>query len=267
MKQEFSQKYGPWALVTGAAQGMGEAFAEQLAERGVNVVLVDRQTEILASSANKLREKYSVEFRELVVDLEAPDFMEKLGMETDDLEIGLLVANAALGHVGSFPDIELEPMLSSIDVNVKAALILSHTYCKAMIERKRGGIILLASSSGYSGTPYVANYCATKAYNLILAESLWYELGKFGVDVLGFSPGATNTPSFRGSRGDIKEGEKVKGVMLPDDVANEALQALGKQPSARPGFWETLSTFIMTRFLSRRYVIKKTGDYIGGNFS
>ncbi len=267
MKEEFSQKYGPWALVTGAAQGLGEAFAEQLAERGVNIVLVDRQADVLALSANKLREKYSVEFRELVVDLEAPDFMEKLGRETGDLEIGLLVANAALGHVGSFPDIELEAMLSGIDVNVKAALILSHTFCKAMIARKRGGIILLASSSGYLGTPYVANYCATKAYNLILAESLWYELGKYGVDVLGFSPGATNTPSFRGSRGDIKEGEKVKGVMLPEDVANEALNALGKQPSARPGFWETLSTFIMTRFLKRRYVIKRAGDYIGGNFS
>jgi len=117
------------------------------------------------------------------------------------------------------------------------------------------------------GTPYVANYCATKAYNLILAESLWYELGKFGVDVLGFSPGATNTPNFRGSRGDLKEGEKAKGVMLPDDVANEALQALGRQPSARPGFWETVSTFIMTRLLRRRYVIKRAGDYIGGNFS
>lgn len=267
MEHTFSEKYGPWALVTGAAQGMGEAFAEQLAERGVNIVLVDRQAEVLASSASKLREKYEVKFREVVVDLETPDFMEKLGSETDDLEIGMLVANAALGHVGSFPDIELEAMLSGIDVNVKAALILSHTFCQGMIARRRGGIILLASSSGYLGTPYVANYCATKAYNLILAESLWYELGKFGVDVLGFSPGATNTPNFRGSRGDLKEGEKAKGVMLPDDVANEALQALGRQPSARPGFWETVSTFIMTRLLRRRYVIKRAGDYIGGNFS
>jgi len=108
MEQTFSEKYGPWALVTGAAQGMGEAFAEQLAERGVNIVLVDRQAEVLASSASKLREKYEVKFRDVVVDLEAPDFMEKLGSETDDLEIGLLVANAALGHVGSFPDIGAE---------------------------------------------------------------------------------------------------------------------------------------------------------------
>ena len=267
MKQEFLQKYGPWALVTGAAQGLGSAFAEQLAERGLNVVLVDRQHSVLASTAFKLKEKYNVDFREVVIDLEHPNFIEKLTSETNDLEIGLLVANAAVGYVGSFAEIELETMLSGIDVNVKAALILSHTFCKAMISRKKGGIIFLASSSGYLGTPYVANYCATKAYNLILAEALWYELGKYDVDVLGFSPGATNTPSFRGSRGDLKEGEKSKGVLLPDLVADRALQVLGQAPSARPGFWATLETFVMTRLLKRGYVIKRAGDYIGGNFS
>ena len=265
--QDFARKYGPWSLVSGAAEGLGAAFAEVLAEIGLGVVLADRQAEKLANTADRLRQTYGSDVREVVIDLAERDFLSEITDATEGLEIGLLIANAALGEVGPFAESDLDALITTVGVNVKAPLILTHTYGRDMVERGRGGIILLASNAAYHGTPYVANYAATKAYNLVLGEGLWFELAGHGVDVLAFAPGATNTPSLRKNRSGLIEGQKTRGVMQPEDAAWAALAALGKAPSARPGLWATLETFIMTRLLSRRRVVKIAGEYINKNIN
>ncbi|MFK7732589.1 MAG: SDR family NAD(P)-dependent oxidoreductase [Pseudomonadales bacterium] len=251
----FKHQYGPWALVTGGAQGMGAAFAAAIGEHGLNLILLDREQALLETTAATLRSTLKVDVITVCADLAEANFLDTLMEKTAQCEIGLLVACAATGHVGPFEQTPLGDMLGAVAVNVNAPLILTHHYCKPMIERQRGGVILFASSAAYQGTPYVANYGATKAYNLSLGEALWYELSKHKVDVLAISPGGTNTPGFRSANPGLKEGQKVKGVMLPEDTAAAALKALGNVPSARPSLRDTLETILMTRIFSRRKAI------------
>ncbi|MFP6663931.1 MAG: SDR family NAD(P)-dependent oxidoreductase [Deltaproteobacteria bacterium] len=262
---DFARRYGPWSLVIGAAEGLGAAFAEALAEVGLNLVLVDRQSEKLADTADRLRRAYGHEVREAVVDLTEDDFLVQISGATQGLEIGLLICNAALGEVGPFEDSDLASLLAIVDVNVKAPLALTHTYGRAMVQRGRGGIIVLASNSAYHGTPYVAHYAATKAYNLVLGEGLWFEWARYGVDVMAFAPGATNTPGLRRAKPGLIAGRKSRGVMQPEDSARAALAALGKVPSARPGVLETLQTFFLTRILGRHRAVRVAGAYIRKN--
>jgi len=260
--REFKESFGPWALVAGAAEGIGAAFAEALAEVGLGLVLVDRKAQELQSTASKLRQRYPIEVKEVVVDLADQNFLDRITAATKDLEIGLLIANAAIGEVGPFAESELRALLACVDVNVKAPLILTHTYGNEMIRRGKGGIILLASNAAYQGSPHVANYAATKAYNLVLGEGLWFEFASHGVDAMAFAPGATNTPALRKAKPELEEGKKNRGVMQPEDVAMAALAALGKTPSARPGLWSTLETFFMTRLLNRRHAVSLAGRFI-----
>ncbi len=158
-------------------------------------------------------------------------------------------------------------MVSAIDINVRATLLLTHHFCQGMIRRHRCGIVLFSSSSAYQGTPFVANYSATKAYNLCLGEALWFELFKHGVDALAFAPGATNTPSLRTSKHGLKEGDKGLNMHLPEEVALAALSSLGRSGSARPGVLATLETFFISKVLSRKVAVRIAGRIIGKGFS
>ncbi len=178
-----------------------------------------------------------------------------------------MISNAAVGHVGRFAEIELSRMVSAIDINVRATLLLTHHFCQGMIRRHRCGIVLFSSSSAYQGTPFVANYSATKAYNLCLGEALWFELFKHGVDALAFAPGATNTPSLRTSKHGLKEGDKGLNMHLPEEVALAALSSLGRSGSARPGVLATLETFFISKVLSRKVAVRIAGRIIGKGFS
>lgn len=263
--KDFKHKYGPWALVTGGAQGMGAAFARAIGAHGINLLLLDREQALLQATESELRDELGVDVVSVCTDLAKPEFMQHLLHAAGDRDVGLVVACAATGHVGPFAETPLNKMLDSVAVNVNAPLILSRHYCEAMIARGRGGIILFASSAAYQGTPYVSNYAATKAYNLSLGEGLWYELRNQGVDVLSISPGATNTSGFRSANPKLKEGQKVKGVMLPEETAAAALKALGSRPSARPSFRDELETFFMSRVLNRRKAVSIIGDKINTN--
>ena len=262
LDSDFFDKYGPWAMVTGAAEGLGEGFADELAKQGLSLLLVDRQAELLESTADKLREQHGVEVKTLAVNLTDADFLSKITAVTDTLDLGLLVSNAALGQVGPFADTKLETHLASIELNTKAPMLLTYALGQKMLARGRGGVILVASDAAYHGTPYVANYAATKAYNLILGEGLWYEWRQQGVDVLSFAPGPTNTPGLRKSNPRLREGVKVKGIMLPGETALAGLAALGKKPSARPSWRTSLDTFFMTRLLNRGRAVRLLGDKI-----
>jgi len=252
MTVSFKAKYGPWALITGASRGFGAEFARQCAERGLNTVLVATNAELLQARADSIKKDYGVEVRTIVLDLSCEEFLPDITPVTGSLEIGLLINNAGLSKVSPFLNLAEDELIKQLHVNTRAGLILTRHFARKMAERKRGGIIFLASGSALSGTAYSANYAGTKAYNLILAESLWYELKPHGVDVLGFMAGPTKTPGWDANT--PRPGRFVK-VMDVKTTVTEALQALGKRPSLIAGKSNRLGYFFMGRMLSRARAI------------
>jgi hypothetical protein len=253
MTTSFSARYGPWALITGASRGLGAEFARQCAERGLNTILVATNADLLKSQADSIRKDYGVEVRTIVLDLSREDILQEITPVTDSLEIGLLVNNAGLSKVRPFLDDNLDQLVKQLHVNARAGLILAYHFSRKMAERRRGGIIFLSSGSAMYGTAYCANYAGTKAYNLIIAESLWYELGRYGVDVLGFMAGSTKTPGWDAN--EPKPGRFVKVMDVKPTVA-EALNALGKRPSLIAGRSNRLGYFFMGELVSRSRAIR-----------
>jgi short-subunit dehydrogenase len=254
--ESFAAKYGPWALVTGASRGIGAEFARQLAERGLNIVLIATNTRLLREQKNLIERRYSVQTRVISLDLAREDILNVLKPATKNLEIGMLVCNAGLSTISPFLEQDEDELLRQFYINARAALVLTRHYGKPMSVRGRGGIILLSSASAMNGTGYAANYAGTKAYNLILAESLWYELGERGVDVLGFMPGCTKTPGFEAHNPDT--GWLVT-VMGAEETVAEALKSLGRKPSLIAGRMNRLMYAIMGRLFPRRQAVKMVG--------
>lgn len=254
----FSQRYGPWAIVAGASEGIGAAFAHALAARGLNLVLVARRAPPLVALADELEARHKVNVQPLALDLAEPESIAELLSVTGDREIGLLVWNAALSVIGPFLDQPVEAHLMELEVNVRSPMTVVHALGGRMVARKRGGIILLSSLSSLQGTALIANYAATKAWNRMLAEGLWWELGKSGVDVLACVAGATDTPGYRGSA--PRPGSDVNvPVQSPEAVVTEALAALGKRPSIITGGKNRFAAALLSRLLPRRAVVRFMG--------
>ncbi|HXX31858.1 MAG TPA: SDR family NAD(P)-dependent oxidoreductase [Myxococcaceae bacterium] len=251
----FRERYGPWALVAGASVGLGEGFAEALAERGLHLLLVARRPEPLESLAGRLRNRHSVEVRTFAVDLAGPELGDALDRSIRELEVGLLVYNAAHSVIGPFIERPLQEQLRVIDVNCRGPLVLAHRLGRAMAARGRGGILLMTSLAGSQGGPLIASYAASKAFNLVLAEGLWDELGERGVDVLACRAGATDTPGYAAShpRGTV-------ALMEPALVVREALAALGKKPSVVPGALNAFYAALLGRLLPRRTAVRIMGS-------
>ncbi len=244
---DFKQKYGPWALVTGASAGIGMEFAHQLAQLGMNLVLVARRADKLNDLATELRNKYRVDVKVVAADLSREDFLPTLKDATKGVEIGLLVNNAGFGNTGEFIDNTLEDELKLLYLNCRTPLMLAHEYGKAMRDRKRGGIIFLGSVLSFVSVPVWANYAASKGYDLMLAEGLAEEMKKYNVDVMTLCPGMTRT--------EFAQISKINDLMAMDvaPVVKTALQKLGKTRVAVPGFMNKLNIFttrLNPRFLN-----------------
>ena len=224
----FRARFGAWALVAGASDGIGECFARELAERGIHLVLLARREALLEALASELRARFGIETRVVVADLTGGDLDERVARATRDLEVGLLVYNAGAVHgARKFHDQPVEHALGLVDLNCRGPILLTHRLGQAMRARGRGGLILLTSMAGLSGSAYTAVYGATKSFDLILAEALWHELAPEGVDVLAVIAGATRTPSMLTSNPGFAD---YPGIMEPRDVARGALRNLGRGP-------------------------------------
>jgi short-subunit dehydrogenase len=193
------------------------------------------------------------------VDLATPDFLPAIESALDGREIGLLVSCAARSPIGRFLEQPLQQLDEVLQLNCRAPLVLSHELGRRMLGRGRGGLILVSSLSGRRGTPLVAHYAATKAYNQILGEGLWAELREHGIDVLSFAPGATATPGFERSR---PQRNNLPGRMVMDcpTIVAEALDGLGRQPSLVPGRAHRLASLVLERLLPRRMAIRFLAD-------
>ena len=261
----FQIKYGKWAIVAGASQGLGAAYAEELASLGLNLVLVARRAELLQSLASGLSTKYEIETKTIVQDLSAPDAAEQIVRNITDLDIGLLIYNAAFSAIGPFLERSLDDHLNEIHTNAFTPLKLIYLIAQQMLARKRGGIVLMSSLSAFQGSAYISTYSATKAFNIVLAEGLWEEWREQGVDVLVCVSGAVRTPNYIAS-----EPEPTGGLgdmtMNPEQVVREVLNALGKQPYVIPGRVNRLASFVMRHLLSRKAAIQFMGRVLRGKY-
>jgi short-subunit dehydrogenase len=255
---DFKNRYGAWVVVAGASQGLGAAFARQLAARGLNLVLVARRTGLLEKLAADLSRQFSVQVRPLTLDLSAPQAAEQIDTLTAGLDLGLLVYNAAYSAVGPLYDHLLADRLREIDTNVRTPLDLTYRLGQRMLANGHGGVILMSSLSAFQGSAYISNYSATKAYSLVLAEGLWEEWRPRGVDVLVCVAGAIKTPNFEASA-PRHTGRFSDATMEPEAVAGAALAALGRQPYVIPGRSNRLSSFVMRHLLPRRVSIRLMG--------
>ena len=249
------QSYGPWAIVAGASEGLGAAFARALAADGINLVLVARRAPALESLARSLRESRKIEVRTVCCDLGAPDMAKHIATAVDGVEVGIGIYNAAHSYVGPLLDRPLEEALRVVDVNIRGPLQFIHAIAPPMIARHRGGLVLMSSLAGLQGAPHLAAYAASKAFNTILAESLWAELRPRGVDVLVSCAGAIRTPGYLKTATD-----DAPGTLDPDLVAACTLAALGKGPRIVPGGVNKLVAFLLTRMISRRAAIFLMGS-------
>jgi short-subunit dehydrogenase len=227
------KKYGPWAVILGGSEGIGVSFARQLAEVKINSVLIARQGQLLEEVADQVRREFAVQVRTLALDLTRPDMLERIRDVTDDLEVGLVVYNAAAIPLGGgrFLERPLDHALHTIRLIPIGEVNVAHHFGTKMAERRRGGIILMGSLAGNAGGATIAAYSGAKAFTQVFTEALWAELRPLGIDVLCYVVGATNTPSrarlnLTDQPGDI--------IAEPDDIVRAALENITNGPVLTP---------------------------------
>jgi short-subunit dehydrogenase len=253
--KNFVERFGPWALVTGASSGMGEAFARKLAEIGLHLVLVARREDRLRKLADDLQRAHSVKTRVVAADLSRDDFMPLIQQTTDDLLVGLLVNNAGIATAGRFLENDLDSELALLHVNNRAPLILAHHFGGRMHARGRGGLIFVSSTVAVAGVPLWSNYAASKAHDLVFAEGLAKELRKEGISVLVLCPGPTRTELW-------PPGAKPLFPMQPGAVVDLALKKLGRRTTIVAGWINSVMVF-STRLLPRSWNAAIFGWVVG----
>lgn len=224
---DFAKKYGPWAVVAGASEGIGASVARLLGTRGVNVVLVSRRQAALEEVAATV----ATETRTVAIDLSAPDAVDALIAATSDIDVGLLIYNAGADpYMSRLLDKPVDVWQEMVTRNCVTVLGAAHHFGERMAGRGHGGIVIVTSGAAWAGGSHLATYGATKAFDLLLGEALWAELGPLGVDVLAMVLGMTDTPAFRR----LLDGRQVEGMADPDDVARDMLDNLANGPTFPP---------------------------------
>lgn len=231
----FSEKYGPWAVIAGGSEGTGSAFARQIAAQGVNCILVAKGGP-LEQTAEEIRRETGVDVVTANVDLSAQDAAEQIFAAVGEREVGLFINNAGADWQGErFLEEDIESWLQLSRINVDTMLRCAHRFGAGMRERRRGGILIVNSGACYGGSKYLAIYCAAKAFQLNFAEALWSEMRPYGVDVCTIVLGRTNTPGYhsrRAARGVFVSNE---GLASPEAVAAQGLARLPYGPITNVG--------------------------------
>jgi short-subunit dehydrogenase len=228
------------ALITGASSGIGEAFAKALAAKGLDLILVARSEDKLRALARQLNELYSRRVEVVTADLSLAGSAAKVHAAAEGLgmPVDLLINNAGFGTVGAFVKQDAERERQEILLNAAAVVDLAHAFLPAMLARKRGAIMNIASAAAFQPLPYMSVYAATKAFVLSFSQGLRGEVRNKGIKVLAVCPGPVDTPFFEatGSAGLRKTVPKAS-MVTTDDVVREALRALKAGRSVVvPGF-------------------------------
>jgi short-subunit dehydrogenase len=246
---------GSTALITGASKGLGVTFAEELARRGADLVLIARSKDALQILAARLTAQYGVKCHVIAADLADPRTVDDIYAELTEhgLPVDLLINNAGLGLTGGFLDHDHSEELASIQVNVQALVGLSHRFGKAMSSRGRGGIINIASNSAFQPLPYMATYAASKAFVLHFGEALQHELSPTGVRVTTACPGPTATSFFDGTPTTMSD----RSFDTPEMVVRGILGAFDQGKAViYPGRSSVRIATWLPRFLPRAVVVR-----------
>lgn len=249
---EFADQYGPWALIAGGSEGVGKAFASQLAARGLNLVLLARNSGALEETAAEIRGAHPVAVRTLALDLTQDDMLETIRAVTDALEIGTLIYNAgAAGGPVALVDQSTEAALANIRLNVIGQTVLSQHFARAMVARGKGAIVLVGSLGAIAGARNLAVYAGVKSFTQTFAEGLWAELRPHGVEAMALMIGRTRTPALE--RTPLHENTGVP-MAEPEDVAAFALANLTEGPVLVPP--EHRASFDAMRAMPRRKAVE-----------
>lgn len=238
-KNRLLTNYGQWALITGASSGIGLELAIQLARAGFHLVIHSRQIDRLQEVEKLLKTISAVEIKVIASDAAEPEGIDKIIQATQGLAIGLVVVSAGYGTSGLFIDNSIHAEINMLKVNCEAVLSLTHYYSQQFAQQKRGGIILLSSMVAFQGTPYAANYAATKAYVQSLAEALAVELKPYGVAILAAAPGPVETGFSQ------RANMKMSMSLTPSQVGVPILRALGRQSTVLPGLLTKLLVYAL----------------------
>jgi short-subunit dehydrogenase len=257
---EFRERYGNWALVAGAAIGLGESFCTTLAKQGFNLFMIDNREDQVTSLADKLAKEYNIQTIPFFIDLFQKDAVPQIMEKTSNIDLRLMIYVAAFSQIKKFENYTSDDLDHYINVNIGTPLKLAHSFSKRLIEKKQsGGILLMSSLAGLLGMQYIVPYAASKAFTWNLAESLHHELKPHKIDVMACIAGATSTEAYLGTN--PQYGFIKPQVQQPSDVAELALKKLGKSALYIPGFSNRFNYFILIRLLPRKlasYLANKT---------
>ncbi len=249
------------ALITGASSGIGEAFAYQLAKLGVNVIITARSEQKLKDIAQRIKSTYSVNVLVLSEDLAAKGAAESLfhKIKAENWSVELLVNNAGVGKWAGFLEETVENYEEMIELNITSLMKLTYLILPEMLRKGEGGIINVASTGSFQPCPYIAVYCASKAFVLSFSEALYGEYRSKGITVTALCPGNTATgfqsyanADTRGMRSDT-----------PERVAIEGIAALQKGKSYTIVGMDNYFQSLLPRFLPRKAVINIVGGMMG----
>lgn len=248
-------KYPSFALVSGASQGLGRVFAQILAARDQNVILVARSRDKLENLATELRQSKSVLAEVLECDLAAPFAGQRLAQQLRErrLPVSLLINNAGFGVRGEFLKLPLMRQMEMLQLNNAAVVELTHSLLPSLMEQPRAGIINVASTAAFQPIPYASLYAATKSFLMSFSLGLQEELRHRGVSVVTLCPGRLLADS---KQGEAKNGHRKFGFIFqsPGDVVRGALESLASGGGlVIPGFMNKLSVFAQ-RCMPRRAV-------------
>ncbi len=232
---------GKWALVTGASAGIGIALATQLAEGGTHLVLTARRRDRLEELSGKLKAAHGIQTEVFDADLAQPETPEKIYAFTKQkgIAIDLLINNAGFGQYGEFAQVDTQRLVDMVQVNCTAVVHLTRLFLPDMIARRRGDVLILASTASFQAVPYISTYAATKAFDLLFAEGLAEEMKPHGIRVCALCPGSTES-EFHAVAG--QEQFATKNQETAEKVARTGLQAL---------------------VAGKSYVISGLGNYLG----
>ncbi len=257
---KLKEKYGDWALVTGASSGIGKEFARELAKQGFNLVLVARRQAELEQLGKELEDAYSIQTRKTVIDLTQEGSVQALYDSVADIDIGLVIPSAGVDEMGEFLDKDYQSLERMIKLNVTAPTELAHVFGRKLANRKKSGIILVSSLFAYQGIPHFATYAATKSYILTLGEALTVEMRKQGIDVLTLSPGLTATPFADGLKMNLNLLPMI--AQNPRSVARTGLSNLGRKMSIVSGYLNKFYAW-ENRLIPRSWPVNLFGFLIG----
>jgi uncharacterized protein len=257
--KDFVKRYGEWALIAGAAEGIGGAFTEKVAAKKMNIIMVDIKGTSLEKLADRVEKIHGIKTVRIVLDLSEKDAWIKCMNAIENLDCRLLIYVPAYSPVKLFLENSPEELDKFLDLNTRTPMKIVLEFGKKVKDKKQSGIILMSSLAGLIGPQYTAPYAGTKAFTNLFGEALHHEFKRYNTDVLVCCAGPVSTPSYWSSMS--SQNKTDSNVLAPLMVAEYALKKLGKKAICIPGWRNRLAFFFLTRFLPRKtsgYLVNKT---------